>query len=84
MRSKKSVGLSMSMIVMAIIALAVLFIIIAIFTNVTEKTAKNLGGCTSKGGDCLPPNGCPETKPIRLIVSGDCESQNNVCCFPAK
>ena len=79
------------MIIMAIIALAVLFIIIAIFTNVTEKTAENLGSCKAKGGKCLfssIDDICPSEKPIRILVSGECEhgdeDKNNVCCFPAK
>ena len=100
MKSKKSEGLAMSMIIIAIIALAVLFIVIAIFTNVTEKTAKNIGNCETKGGLCAdvevkvdekgnkkkPDGKCGGDYPIPLIVSSDCEktTPKNLCCFKIK
>jgi len=86
MQSKKSVGLSISMIIMAIIALAVLFIIIAIFTNVTEKTAKNIGNCNVKGGECAYPSGnCKPGYKIKIIVSDkECEGSKNICCLKAE
>jgi len=85
MQSKKSVGLSISMIIVGIIALAVLFIIIAIFTNVTEKTAENIGSCSVKGGTCIndePGDKCSDDNPIKILVS-DCEGKGDVCCIPA-
>lgn len=76
------------MIIMAIIALAVLFIIIAIFTNVTEKTAENVGSCVVKGGypcDSLRGGNCNvKGYPIKILVSDEkCKNNLYVCCLPA-
>lgn len=87
MKPKKA-DLSITVIITAVIGLVALVVIIAIFTNTTQKTAKNIGSCTAKGGTCLLVDDCPSPYPIRILVSGDCENRakerNNVCCFPAK
>lgn len=97
MQSKKSVGLSISMIIVAIIALAVLFIIIAVFTNVTEKTSGNIGSCGAKGGVCAddssvpvaekPRGKCGGDYPVPLIVSDEkCKDTDPkyLCCLRIK
>tara|TARA_Y100000310_G_C20701313_1_gene830196 strand:+ start:4644 stop:4943 length:300 start_codon:yes stop_codon:yes gene_type:complete len=81
MKSKKAVGLSIGFIIVAIIALAVLFVVIAIFMNVTGKTAENIGNCETKGGRCL--SECTSYRPIKIFVSGDCEGTDNLCCLRA-
>lgn len=84
---KKSQGLSINVIIIAVIALVVLVVIIAIFTGTIGKTAKNIGSCVDKGGDCADKEGkCPDGYPVPIFVSGDCEetTPKNKCCFKIK
>ena len=52
MKSKKSEGLSINMIVIAAIALGVLVVTFIIFTGQTSSTAKTLQSCELKNGKC--------------------------------
>jgi len=93
MKSKKSQGLSINVIIIAAIALVALVVIIAIFTNTTGKAAKNIGSCITKGGKCaydLPNDKCGKDAkgvdyPVSLIVSGGCKNKDNnldgLCCL---
>lgn len=93
----KRADMSITIIIAAIIGLVALVVIIAIFTNTTQKTAKNIGSCTAKGGLCSnqpatagetkPSDKCGGDYPIPLIVSGECESTTptkNLCCLKIK
>ena len=55
---KKCQGLSMNMIVLAILALLILVVLSFVFTGQTIKWKKTLNDCVSKGGDCVPKNSC--------------------------
>jgi len=87
MKLRKSQGLSINTIVMAVIALLVLVIIITIFTRFYGKSAENIGSCSSKGGICANDvqldGGCKGEYPIQLIVQGDCSrtTPENLCCL---
>ena len=81
--NNKSQSLSINTIIIAAIALAVLVVIIAIFSGQIGNVNKNIGSCTAKNGQCASSlkEGC--IKPsysIPLIVSGDCKP-DNLCCL---
>lgn len=85
---KKAQGLSINVIILAALALAVLVVLIAIFTGTTRKTVENIGSCTTKGGICADDSKlsgkCGGQYPIALIVSGECEKTKptkNLCCI---
>lgn len=88
MKSKKSQGLPINVIIIAALSLVVLVVLLAIFTGTTRKTVENLGSCITKGGKCANA-GEGECKdkdyPIPVIVSGDCENTKpkNLCCIKA-
>jgi len=92
MNNKKSVGLSMEIIVVAFIVLVVLVTLIYMFSNFFGKTAENIGSCVTKGGVCAnekaptgekPDDKCGEDYPIPLFVSGGCpdSTPKNLCCI---
>ena len=84
MLNKKSQGLSINVVILAVIALAVLVVVIMIFTRQIGKTSENLGSCLTKGGECADKNGqCPEGHPVKIFVSGGCKDTNpkNLCCI---
>ena len=87
MKSKKSQGQSIGVIITAVIALIVLVVLIAIFVSTTEKTTENLRSCLTKGGMCANVIGgsCNDEYPIPIIV-GNCEGStaNNLCCLKAE
>ena len=83
---RKSQGLSINIIIVAVIAIIVLLVTFVIFTDITGKTAKSLGDCKNKGGECaddLSGKECGGNHPIPLIVPNDCEGTdpNNLCCL---
>ncbi|MEK6947430.1 MAG: DUF948 domain-containing protein [Nanoarchaeota archaeon] len=87
MVNKKSQGMPINTVIIAAIALAVLVVLIVIFTGGIGKTSQNLGSCVTKGGVCANTNGlnnqCGGPYPIPLIVSGDCQNTQpvNLCCI---
>jgi len=89
---KKSQGMSVNVIIMAIIALITLIAAITIFMKYYGAVGENVGSCESKGGLCADdirvrvPDGCGGEYPIPLVVSDDCEGttpRNNLCCLKA-
>ena len=88
MANKKSQGMPINIIVIAAIALAVLVVLIVIFTGGIGKTSENLGSCVTKGGICaddpLLQGKCGDGYSIPLIVSGACQNTKpvkNLCCI---
>ncbi len=83
MKSRKSQGLPVNYIIIAVIALVALVVVLAIFANFTGDTAKNINSCTAKGGKCANKDGKCDDKeyPIPLFLSEDCEKENNICCL---
>ena len=84
MKMKKA-DLSITVIIAAVIGLVALVVVIAIFTNTTQKTAGNIGSCTAKGGICAYASGnCYSSYPINIIISGDeCKDSKDICCLKA-
>lgn len=86
MKSKKA-DLSITIIIAAVIGLVALVVIIAIFTNTTQKTSENIGSCTAKGGECASAQyACDADHPVKIFVSGnECNNWNDkkLCCLKA-
>lgn len=89
MSNKKSQGLPINTIIIAVIALAVLIVLLVILTRGIGKTSENLGSCITKGGICADDSKlkgtCGGEYPIPFIVSGDCRNTKpkNLCCIKA-
>ena len=84
MKPKKA-DLSITIIIAAVIGLIALVVVIAIFTNTTQKTAENINSCVAKGGICADADGnCFPFYPIKIFVSDDkCRSSEGICCLKA-
>ena len=92
MKSKKAQGLSINMIIVAIIALLVLVIIAFIVTgkfNLFQKSTT----CQARDGTCLQqyaPEGCTSDEPIKVFTDDCYLVENDVttdkkpgqCCIP--
>jgi len=78
MKSKKSQGLPMNVIIIAVIVLIVLIVIIAIFTGRAGIFTKNMRSCELNGGECVKPGEC-ENAPADF----DCPEgkEKKVCCI---
>ena len=76
-RMKKAQGLSLNIVVIAVISLVVLIILIAIFTGKIGIFGENLKDCSSKGGKCVSRGQCES---YQLISTATC-SEGEVCCM---
>ena len=75
---KKSQGLSINVIIIAALGLAVLFVLIIIFTNQTGKNVSALESCAGRGGQCRE-NVCLDTE--IQISTGKCSKTTQLCCI---
>lgn len=86
-KSKKGVELTLNTIIIAAICLVVLFVVLAIFTDVLSNTVQDifrLSSCASKGGRCEPTRGLCE-QDIALFKFGGCgkaDTYGDWCCIP--
>jgi hypothetical protein len=78
LRSKKSQGLSLQTVIIAILCLVVLAIIIYIFSDKIGGVGESLSGCSDKGGSCESSCNGPS------ITTKDCQDKGQVCCIPLK
>ena len=93
MKHKKGDGLAVNTIILAALALAVLVVLIIIFTKQAGTTNKGINGCISRGGSCAQEtkgvNGqtevtCPDDRPVTFVVGKEeCPGERNVCCLKA-
>ena len=79
---KKSQGLSLRTIVIAVIAIIVMLILISIFSNKISFFSENAMDCGSKGGSCK--NNCTsdEITILRTSCNFDLQEDNDDCCIP--
>lgn len=78
MKSRKAQGLSMQVIIIAIICLIVLAVLIFIFVGKIGIWGKSVADCEAKGGECA--NAC---KPDEAKIAGICpEEAGQFCCIP--
>lgn len=73
---KKSQGLSINVIIIAILGLIVLFTLISIFSKKTSESEKILESCGGKGGNCKTQCDSSEVD-VPYIKCQD----NQVCCI---
>ncbi|MDP7263687.1 MAG: hypothetical protein QF436_03150 [Candidatus Woesearchaeota archaeon] len=79
--NKKSQGLSINAIIVAVIALIVLVVLVAIFTGrigIFSKGVGEAGSCDSFGGTC--DSDC-DTGEVRSYGASGCEN-DDICCVP--
>ena len=83
MKNKKSQGLPLNLIIIAIIALIVLVIIIAIFAGKIRFFPSGVQSCEGKGGTCYTTS-CAELN-LASILNHDCQqkqgSSYKYCCI---
>mgnify|MGYP001267900439 CR=1 FL=1 len=81
--NKKSQGLSINAIIVAVIALIVLVVLVAIFTGrigIFSKGVGEAGSCDSIGGTCDSDSDC-DTGEVRSYGASGCEN-DYICCVP--
>ena len=81
--NKKAQGLSVNVIIVAVLALLVLVVIAFIFTGRFAIFSRTTGDCEATGGDCE--YSCDEgysLDPIRKCYDGDEIDTTRVCCVP--
>lgn len=83
LNTRKSQGMPINVIIIAALALVVLFVLIMIFTNQTGKTVSSLESCAGKQGQCKEK--CESNE--ALVVNTDCsklakdkKSKEDKCC----
>jgi len=83
---RKAQGMPLNTIILAALALVVLFTLLYAFTGQTKIFSKNIGGCLTKGGKCassIDGKQCKDNYPISIYVSDDCpQDPKNLCCLP--
>ncbi len=93
-KNNKGFELSISTIVIAVLALIVLLIMIFIFREQAGGFTTGIGDCESKGGDCTSCGvSCNKQTHIQYVGANVCKSNNvecskgifgkSVCCIPA-
>ena len=78
---KKSQGLSLRTIVIAVIAIIVMLILISIFSNKINFFSENAIDCVSKGGRCSNNCASNEITILRTSCNFDLEEENDFCCI---
>lgn len=73
----KKADMSLALIVAAVIALIVIVVALAIFGKGTGESAKTLGSCVARGGNCEPISVCPRDR--ATIPNVDCKI--GICCL---
>jgi len=83
--SRKAQGISINMIIIAVLALIVLIVVVAIFTGRIKIFSGTLESCRAKQGQCESGAICPENK---AQVAAKCpeteeekKQQKNICCI---
>ena len=72
----KSQGLPITTIVIAALGLAVLLVLIIMFTYGSANFSKSTLTCESKGGQCTPQSDCQYQK-----TSFTCPKKEDICCI---
>ena len=76
--NKKSQGLPINVIIIATLGLAVLIVLIIIFTTQTGKNVSTLESCAGRGGQCRD-NVCLDAE--IQISTGKCFKTTQLCCI---
>lgn len=79
-RNKKSQNIAINVIIWAALALIVLVVLIAMFSGIMGKSAKNLESCWLRGGQCKEcPCGANEAE-VKNTKECPPEGENNAKC----
>jgi len=79
-KKKRAEGLSINVIIIAIIGLVVLVVLVFIFNRGTGESVKTLQSCGGRGGECRAESeGC---KAYELNIRGEdlCPEDKPICC----
>ena len=76
--NRKSQGLPINVMIIAALGLAVLFVLIIIFTNQTGRNVSALENCAGRGGQCRE-NACLEAE--IQTSTGKCSKTKELCCI---
>ena len=76
---KKAQGVSLTVIIVAILALLVLVVLSAIFIGKTGTTVQGFNDCENKGGVCQIES-CGEG--YVLMTAYTCPTEGDHCCLP--
>ena len=80
---KKGQELSLTVIIVAVIALVVLVVLIAIFTGKIGTFTQKTGTCRAAGGECVAEGACSGL--FRSVdASVECIDAREVCCVGVK
>lgn len=81
--NKKSQGLPVNIIIIAVIALIVLIVVVAIFTGRIKLFSGTLESCRAKQGQCESGVVCPENKAQVTAKCPETEEDKgkNICCI---
>ena len=80
---KKGQELSLTVIIVAVIALVVLVVLIAIFTGKIGTFTKKIGTCRAAGGECVSQSACDGLFQA-VDESVECINTGEVCCVGIK
>ena len=78
MNTKKGMGLSLNVIIIAIIGLCVLIVLVFIFTRSSSDFATSISDCESMGGSCA--KSCSDEF---APMSVECPEETDFCCVRA-
>ena len=82
---KKGQELSLTVIIVAVIALVVLVVLIAIFTGKIGTFTQKTGTCRAAGGTCEAlEKDCGEFQSVETGTFSDCTTGKPVCCVGIK
>lgn len=77
---KKSQGLPLNVIILAILALIVLVVLLTIFSKQSGKSIKVFEDCKARGGECrAASSGCLENE-VKAGIA-ECTEKDTVCCI---
>lgn len=77
---KKSQGLPINVIILAILALIVLVVLLAIFSKQSGKSINVFEDCKARGGECRSASSGCLADEIKMTIA-ECQQKTEVCCI---
>lgn len=77
LKNRNAQGLSIRVIVLAIMGLIVLVVLMVMFSKESGKSIAVLGSCETRGGNCGNPT-CGDNE--REVIGAKCEGSPYPCC----
>lgn len=80
LKHKRAQGLSINVIIIAVLGLVVLLVLIAIFSKTSGKSISVFEDCQARGGECrLVASGCLNGE-IKMTAAS-CKEKSTICCI---